>query len=113
MFNLFLYFLVKPRASFWTELSLFIDSNGDAYKGDGRTIEVIGEALGLSQMAIQQVQQDADRPDKIAMNIWRVICPTRQDRVFVGSIKLVPPSTIQNIYSKSISFIDILNRMSH
>jgi hypothetical protein len=90
-----------------------MDSHGDAYKGDGRTIEAIGGALGLNQTGIQQVQQDADRPDKIAMNIWRMICPTRQDRVFVGSIKHVPKSTIENIYSKSISFIDILNRFSH
>jgi hypothetical protein len=90
-----------------------MDSHSDAYKGDGRIVEMIGDALGLNQMAIQQVQQEADRPDKVAMNIWRMICPTRQDRVFVGSIKHVPKSTIENIYSKSISFIDILNRISH
>jgi hypothetical protein len=81
-----------------------MDMHGNSYDGDGRTIGEIGSALGLSSMAIQQVQQDADKPDKVAMNIWRKICPTRADRLYVGSIKNVPPSTIQNIYSKSVGF---------
>ncbi|CAF4277805.1 unnamed protein product [Rotaria sp. Silwood2] len=90
--------MLKPRASLYNELRLFLDLNSDIYKGDGRTIEEIGSALGLSSMAIHQVQQDAEKPDKIAMNVWRKICPTQEDRIYVGTIKQVPKSTVQNIY---------------
>jgi len=113
-FNLSLYlFLVKPSPSFFNELSLFMNSHDQSYQGDGRTIEEIGIELGLSPTSIHQVQQDAEKADKVAMNIWRKLCPTREDRIFLGSIKNVPRSTLENIYGKSISFINILNKISH
>ncbi|CAF4675813.1 unnamed protein product, partial [Rotaria socialis] len=27
---------MRPRASFWSELSIFMESHGDSYQGDGR-----------------------------------------------------------------------------
>jgi len=80
-------------------------THNDLYKGDGRSIQEVGAELGLTSALIQRVQQDAFKPDKIAMNVWRAICPTREARLDVGSITNVPPSTIQNIYSKLINFI--------
>jgi hypothetical protein len=98
-------FLVKPSASFWNELTAFVMTHNDWYEGDGRSIQEVGAELGLTSALIQRVQQDAFKPDKIAMNVWRAICPTRAARLDVGSIKNVPPSTIRNIYSKLINFI--------
>ncbi|CAF1662541.1 unnamed protein product, partial [Adineta ricciae] len=93
--------ILKPRGSFWNELAIFMDSHTDLYMGDGRTIDQIGCELGLSDQTIQSVQRNADRPDKVAMNIWRRLCPTVDDRVFVQSIKRVPISTLENIYAFS------------
>ena len=104
-------FLVKPRASFWEDMHLFMDSNDEDYKGDGRTLVEVADALGLNQAAIHQVQHDTDKPDKIAMNVWRKICPTRADQLYVGSIKNVPESTLQSIYGKSIRLLTIFNRI--
>ncbi len=98
---------MKPRAAFWSELELFMNTNHDTYKGDGRTLHEIGSELGLSELSMQQVQQDAEKPDKVAMNIWRKLCPTHSDRLFVGSIKNVPLSTLNNIYGKFIDFINL------
>ncbi|CAF2798408.1 unnamed protein product [Rotaria sp. Silwood2] len=92
--------ILRPRASFWSELSIFMESHGDSYQGDGRTIHQIGRALGLTDHMIQYVQRDTDKPDKVAMNIWRKLCPTIDDKVFVQSIKKVPISTLHNIYGK-------------
>lgn len=97
-------FLVKPRASFWSELNLFMNSYKSPFQADGRTVEEIGKSLGLSPTAMHYVQQDANRPDKVAMNVWRKLCPTREHRLYVGSITRVPEVTLQNIYSKSIDF---------
>ncbi|CAM4985939.1 unnamed protein product, partial [Rotaria socialis] len=66
---------------------------------DGRTIHQIGRALGLTDHMIQYVQRDTDKPGKVAMNIWRKLCPTIDDKVFVKSIKKVPISTLDNIYA--------------
>ncbi|CAF2262969.1 unnamed protein product, partial [Rotaria magnacalcarata] len=90
---------MRPRASFWSELSIFMESHGDSYQGEGRTIHQIGRALGLTDHMIQYVQRDTDKPDKVAMNIWRKLCPTIDDKVFVKSIKKVPISTLDNIYA--------------
>jgi hypothetical protein len=98
---------VKPRAAFWSELELFTNTNRDVYKGDGRTLHEIGTELGLNELSMQQVQQDAGKPDKVAMNIWRKLCPTHSDRLFVESITNVPSSTINNIYGKFIDFINV------
>ncbi|CAM4842198.1 unnamed protein product [Rotaria magnacalcarata] len=91
--------ILRPRASFWSELSIFMESHGDSYQGDGRTIHQIGRALGLTDHMIQYVQRDTDKPGKVAMNIWRKLCPTIDDKVFVKSIKKVPISTLDNIYA--------------
>ena len=93
---------MKPRASFWKELTLFMNSYNDLYRGDGRSLQEIGLALGFNEFMAQQVQQEADKPDKVAMNIWRKLCSTQEYRVFVGSIKNVPLSTLQNIHSKCV-----------
>ncbi|CAF4970332.1 unnamed protein product, partial [Rotaria sp. Silwood1] len=90
--------MLKPRPAFWNELTVFMDSYSELFKGDGRTIAEIGAELGLNQAMIQHVQQDAEKPDKVAMNIWRTLCPTQADRVYVESIKCVPATTLQNIY---------------
>ena len=82
-------------------------SHGDSYKGDGRTIQQIGDELGLTPVSIQRVQQDATTPDKIAMNVWRTICPTMAARLEVGSITTVPRSTIENIHSKLANLISL------
>ncbi|CAF1395056.1 unnamed protein product [Rotaria magnacalcarata] len=76
-----------------------MESHGDSYQGDGRTIHQIGRALGLTDHMIQYVQRDTDKPGKVAMNIWRKLCPTIDDKVFVKSIKKVPISTLDNIYA--------------
>ncbi|CAF2862244.1 unnamed protein product [Rotaria sp. Silwood2] len=89
---------MKPRQAFWNELLLFMDSYSESFNGNGKTIEEIGSALSLSSAMIQEVQRDADRPDKVAMNIWRILCPTRADRLYVESIKNVPATTLQNIH---------------
>ncbi|CAF1666678.1 unnamed protein product [Rotaria sp. Silwood1] len=91
--------ILKPRTSFWNELSIFMESHGDSYQGDSRTIHEIGRELGLTDNMIQYVQRDTDKPDKVAMNIWRKLCPTIEDKVFVRSIKRVPTSTLDNIYA--------------
>ena len=77
-----------------------MESHGDSYHGDGRTIHEIGRALGLTDHMIHYVQRDTDKPDKVAMNIWRKLCPTIEDKVFVRSIKKVPTSTLDNIYGR-------------
>ncbi|CAF1412989.1 unnamed protein product [Rotaria sp. Silwood1] len=76
-----------------------MESHGDSYQGDSRTIHEIGRELGLTDNMIQYVQRDTDKPDKVAMNIWRKLCPTIEDKVFVRSIKRVPTSTLDNIYA--------------
>ncbi|CAF4852955.1 unnamed protein product, partial [Rotaria sp. Silwood1] len=95
----FTYFSVKPGPAFWNEMKAFMMTHSDEYKCDGRTIEQIGAELGLNAYLIQRVQQDAFKSDKIAMNVWRAIRPTAEARLEVGSIKNVPKSTIENIYS--------------
>ena len=75
-------------------------SHGDSYQRDGRTIHEIGRALGLADHMIHYAQRDTDKPDKVAMNIWRKLCPTIEDKVFVRSIKKVPTSTLDNIYDR-------------
>lgn len=102
--NCFSFFFVKPRAALWSELNVFMNSYRSPFQGDGRTIDQIGKSLGLSPTTMHYVQQDANRPDKIAMNIWRKLCPSREHRIFVGSITRVPETTLQNIYSESIGF---------
>ena len=87
-------------------MTLFMNCYQNPFQSDGRTIDEIGAALGLSSIAIHQVQQDANRPDKVAMNIWRNICPTREHRLYVSSVKRVPETTLNDIYSKFISFIN-------
>ncbi|CAF3985921.1 unnamed protein product [Rotaria sp. Silwood1] len=72
--------ILKPRTSFWNELSIFMESHGDSYQGDSRTIHEIGRELGLTDNMIQYVQRDTDKPDKVAMNIWRKLCPTIEDK---------------------------------
>ena len=79
---------------------MFMQSNEVKYQGDGRTLKDIGYELGLTDQMIEAVQRDADKPDKVSMNIWRRLCPTIEDKVFVGSIKRVPVSTLDNIYGK-------------
>ncbi|CAM4951785.1 unnamed protein product [Rotaria socialis] len=69
--------MLKPRESFWNELNFFMDSCNNVY----------------------QVQREADKADKVAMSIWRKLCPTRADQLYVNSIKNVPTSTLQNIYT--------------
>ncbi|CAF4035086.1 unnamed protein product [Rotaria sordida] len=91
--------MLKPRPEFWNELAIFMNSNSEPFKGDGRTIAEIGAELGLNQATIQQVQQDAEKPDKVAMNIWRALCPTQADRLYVESVRYVPAKTLQNIYT--------------
>jgi len=81
-------------------MSVFMQSHDITYQGDGRTLGQIAGELGLTDQMIEAVQRDADKPDKIAMNIWRKLCPTVEDKVFVGSIKRVPVSTLDNIYGK-------------
>ncbi|CAF4506168.1 unnamed protein product, partial [Rotaria magnacalcarata] len=90
--------MLKPRPAFWNEVNVFMNSYSELFTGDGRTIATIGTALCLNEVMIQQVQQNVDRPDKVAMNIWRKLCPTQADRLYVGSIKKVPATTLQNIY---------------
>jgi hypothetical protein len=48
----FVFFSVKPRTSFWNELSIFMESHGENYQGDGRTIHEVGHALGLTDPMI-------------------------------------------------------------
>ncbi|CAF2125349.1 unnamed protein product [Rotaria magnacalcarata] len=91
--------MLKPRPAFWNEVNVFMNSYSELFTGDGRTIATIGTALCLNEVMIQQVQQNVDRPDKVAMNIWRKLCPTQADRLYVGSIKKVPATTLQNIYT--------------
>ena len=79
--------------------------NGTDFQGDGRTIPEVAAELGLSEQTIAAVQRDADRPDKIAMNVWRYLCPTIDDKLYVGSIKKIPVSTLQNIYGNSFDLI--------
>ena len=93
--------VVKPSASFWNELSSFMDSRGEIYNGDNRSLVGIGRELGLNEQMVQQVQRDTTKPDQVAMKVWRKICPSHTDRLFVGSIIKVPSSTIDNIYGKS------------
>ncbi|CAF3138035.1 unnamed protein product [Rotaria socialis] len=62
------------------------------------TTHMSGE-LGLNPLILQQVQREADKADKVAMSIWRKLCPTRADQLYVNSIKNVPTSTLQNIYT--------------
>ncbi|CAF4989894.1 unnamed protein product [Rotaria magnacalcarata] len=91
--------LIKPRESFWNELNFFMDSCNNVYQGDGRTMDNIAGELGLNPLILQQVQREADKADKVAMNIRRKLCPTRADQLYVNSIKNVPTSTLQNIYT--------------
>ncbi|CAM4927945.1 unnamed protein product [Rotaria socialis] len=91
--------MLKPRESFWNELNFFMDSCNNVYQGDGRTMDNIAGELGLNPLILQQVQREADKADKVAMNIWRKLCPTRADQLYVNSIKNVPTSTLQNIYT--------------
>ncbi|CAF0972671.1 unnamed protein product [Adineta ricciae] len=91
--------MLKPRSNLWHELSLFMQIHGASYHGDGRTISDIGRDLGLSEQIIVASQRDTDKPDKVAMNVWRRLCPTVDDKVFVGSIKRVPVKTLENIYA--------------
>ena len=97
--------VVKPRANFWNELSIFMNSHVPTYKGDGRTLDQIARELRLTDQVVQAVQRDADKPDKIAMNIWRRLCPTIDDKIMVESIKKVPISTLENIYGKYVTLI--------
>ncbi|UJR38913.1 hypothetical protein I4U23_031581 [Adineta vaga] len=81
------------------ELFLFIESNENKYQNDNRTIEEVARELDLSDQTIEFVQRDAIRPDKVAMNVWRHLCPTVDDKVYVHSIKQVPMATLRNIYA--------------
>lgn len=94
---------MKPRPSFWNELNLFMESYAESYKCEGQAIEKLGRELGLDQAKIQAVRLDADKADKVAMNVWRMLCPTRSDRLYVESIKRVPTTTLEKIYSKTPS----------
>ncbi|CAF4834394.1 unnamed protein product, partial [Rotaria magnacalcarata] len=52
------------------------------YQGDGRTMDNIAGELGLNPLILQQVQREADKADKVAMNIRRKLCPTRADQLY-------------------------------
>lgn len=82
-----------------------MESHGDTYQGDGRSIAQIGRELGLTDQMIQSVQRDTDKPDKVAMNVWRRLCPTIDDKLFVRSIKRVPESTLDNIYGNLLKIL--------
>lgn len=97
--------VAKPRASFWNELTTFMNSHCSTYTGDGRTLGQTARELRLTDQAVEAVQRDADKPDKIAMNIWRRLCPTIDDKIMVKLIKKVPKSTLENIYGKYFSLI--------
>ena len=72
---------MKPRASFWNELTIFMEAYTESFESKDQTIDKIGSELGLTETMIQEVQQGTETPDKVVMNIWRKLCPTEADRI--------------------------------
>jgi hypothetical protein len=78
--------------------------NGDgSYSGDGRSLEKIGEDLGLDSVSLVTVA--ARTPQKSALKLFRLLFPTIRDRACIGSIKNMPQEQLGNIYGEYFSCI--------
>ena len=78
--------------------------NGDgSYSGDGRSLEKIGEDLGLDPMSLAIVV--ARTPQKSSLKLFRLLYPTIHERAAVGSIQTLPQEQLENIYREFFSKI--------
>ncbi|CAF1233897.1 unnamed protein product [Adineta ricciae] len=78
-----------------TELMDLMKNNG-RFKGDGRTLEKIGEDLGLDKTSLITVA--ARTPQKSALKIFRLLYPTIGSRADCMSISAIPKEQLENIY---------------
>ncbi|CAF3774785.1 unnamed protein product [Rotaria magnacalcarata] len=80
----------------WLHELLDIMKNNGAFKGDGRSLNKIGQDLGLDETSLISVA--ARTPQKSALKLFRLLYPTVGSRAECGSISKVPPKQLENIY---------------
>jgi hypothetical protein len=95
----------RPSAEVIEWLNEIMDTiNGDgSYSGDGRSLEKIGEDLGLDPMSLAIVI--ARTPQKSSLKLFRLLYPTILERAAVGSIQNLPQEQLENIYREFFSKI--------
>ena len=81
-------------------------NNNGTFKGDGRTLEKLGEDLGLEGTVMVTVA--ARTPQKSALKLFRLLYPTINERARCRSISKIPKEQLQNIYRK-FSYIHLIN----
>ena len=74
-----------------------MDNNG-VYAGDGRSLDQLGEDLGIDPASLATVA--ARTPQKSALKLFRLLYPTIGSRANCRSISSVPQEQLDNIYSK-------------
>ncbi|CAF2154232.1 unnamed protein product [Rotaria magnacalcarata] len=80
----------------WLHELLDIMKNNGAFKGDRRSLNKIGQDLGLDETSLISVA--ACTPQKSALKLFRLLYPTVGSRAECGSISKVPPKQLENIY---------------
>ncbi|UJR19819.1 hypothetical protein I4U23_022952 [Adineta vaga] len=78
------------------ELMDILNSNG-MFTGDGRTLDQIGEDLGVDPASLATVL--ARTPQKSSLKLFRLLYPTISSRAHCRSILSVPDEQLTNIYN--------------
>lgn len=92
--------LARPTAEVFEWLKELLDlmNNNGVFSGDGRTLDQIGQDLGVDPTSLLTVV--ARTPQKSALKLFRLVYSTVAKRAECRSIKHVPQEVLQNIYGK-------------
>jgi hypothetical protein len=95
-----LFNLARPAAEVleWLQELFDLMSNNGAFKGDGRTLNKIGQDLHLDETSLIAVL--ARTPQKSALKLFRLLYPTVGGRAKCGSISNIPKQQLENIYGE-------------
>jgi hypothetical protein len=95
--------LARPTAEVLEWLHELIDlmNNNGIFSGDGRSLEAIGDALGLDKTSLVTVA--ARTPQKSSLKLFRLLYPTVGSRANCISIAKIPKEKLENIYCEFIN----------
>lgn len=98
--SLVAYFPARPTAEVmeWLEELFEIMNRNGKFKGDEKTLNALGEKLGLDTTSLLTVH--ARTPQKSSLKLFRLLYPTVGDRARCGSISKIPAKQLECIYCK-------------